>query len=105
MSYHRGSWFTNAFTPWARNAITAAGILASELQTVEPEGWRLSGSARSSRGPFTFRLTRISDHAEHVVVAGAVADIRSAIERLLDQVQPDSLEAQLAASLAAKGIV
>lgn len=95
-----------SWTPWARNAIHAAGLTRAEITDLIPGGWRLTGSARTARGPWTFSLI----HEDTEVVAMTrectvhrIADVREAIAGLLASVTPD-LEKQLRASLHVLGV-
>lgn len=93
---------TSRMTPWARNALAAAGLTEGELRDLTPQGWHLHGFARTARGPWTFEVISTDDRITPLhrsATAYKVADVREAIAGLLASVTPD-LELQLAASLA-----
>jgi hypothetical protein len=89
-------------TPWARNALAAAGLTEGELRDLTPPGWHLHGFGRTARGPWTFELVSTDSNVvplRKVAIAHRIADVREAIAGLLASVTPD-LELQLSASLA-----
>lgn len=95
-----------SWTPWARDAIHAAGLTRAEITELIPSGWRLTGFARSSRGPWTFRLINEDPDVvamTHERTVRRIADVREAIAGLLASVTPD-LELQLRASLHVLGV-
>lgn len=89
------------FTPWARNALQAAGIDRFVLVGRIPDGWHLNGHAGGSRGPFTFTARNRETTEEHTFTAYSVSEVPIAVENALASMGSDDLESVLAASLAA----
>jgi len=71
-------------TPWARDALAAAGVDVARLRERIPTGTLLSGHARTARGPWTYAL-RWTDGSRRPVlfIASTVDVIADALDQLL----------------------
>lgn len=87
-------------TPWARKGLAAAEIDRFVLLGQIPEGWYVSGHAKSGHGPFTFDV-RDSTAESRAFTANRVSEIPAAIERLLVYVSEETLLERLTASVEA----
>lgn len=86
-------------SPWAGRGLRQAGVSMAELQDRVPDGWSFRGTADSHRGPFHFTLA--NSVASMKVTAARWDYVRGALDKLFASDAPGTLEAQLAASLAA----
>lgn len=73
-------------TPWARDALAAAGVDVARLRERIPVGTRLSGHARTARGPWTFALLWPDGSRRPVLFIASTTDvIAGALDQLLGE--------------------